>query len=66
MSEPSTQPPPVDTSIADQLADLIDDEGEDLSVVRRLRDVHTVLAERAQGILDFIRTSTPPPPPHGD
>ena len=60
MSEP-------DTSIADQLADLLDEteDEEDLSVVRRLRDVHTVLAERAQGILDFIRTSTPPPPaPH--
>lgn len=61
--------PQVDTSIADQLADLLDDveDEEDLSVVRRLRDVHTVMAEKAQGILDFIRCSTPPPssPPHG-
>lgn len=60
MSEP-------DTSIADQLADLLDDidSDDDLSSVRRLRDVHTVLAEKAKDILDFIRLSTPaPPPPH--
>lgn len=63
MNEPET-----DTSIADKLADLLDDveDEEDLSVVRRLRDVHTVMAEKAQGILDFIRLSTPAPPPPND
>lgn len=57
---------PTDPSIADQLADLLDDteDEDDLTAVRRLRGFQTVMAEKAQGILDFIRLSTPAPPPN--